>query len=139
MGSLFTATGGALGTGAATGTANVRAVAGGLGGVPTGGLLNITGGDADDGLAILTLDATDTNEVAFARGGSGGGSFWGGGGRGGANAQDAAAADSTAGSRAGDAGRAFGAGGGGGAVLNTATGVAGGAGAGGVMLILEFI
>jgi hypothetical protein len=138
FGGLHTANGGTGGAGAATGTANVRTTAGGAGGVPTGGLANVTGGDGDNGVALLTLDATDGNEVAFATGGHGGASFWGDGGRGGQNAQDAAAADSTAGSQAGVAGAAFGSGGGGGAVLNTGTGVTGGAGAGGFCLVLEF-
>lgn len=138
FGALHTANGGTGGAGAATGTANVRTTAGGAGGVPTGGLANITGGDGCNGVALLTPDATDTNEVAFAAGGNGGAGMWGGGGRGGQNAQDAGAADSTAGSQAGVNGAAFGSGGGGGAVLNTATGVTGGTGANGFCLVLEF-
>lgn len=57
----------------------------------------------------------------------------------GVNAQDGTAADSTAGSQAGSAGAAYGSGGGGGAVLNTATGVAGGQGAHGFVIVIEFL
>lgn len=139
FGALHTANGGNGGAGRAASTANVQVAAGGTGGVPSNGLVNITGGSGHDGQAVLTLDATDANEVAFATGGQGGASFWGGGGRGGSNAQDAAAADSTAGSQAGSNGAAYGSGGGGGAVLNTATGVTGGVGANGFCLVIEFI
>lgn len=138
FGALCTANGGTGGAGSGAGTQNVQVLAGGAGGVPSGGTLNITGGDGDNSMAFLTLDATDTNEIAGARGGSGGASFWGGGGRGGVADQDAAGADSTAETQAGTAGKAFGSGGGGGACLNTATGVAGGAGLLGCCLVIEF-
>jgi hypothetical protein len=132
-------TGGVGGTGSGTSTANVQAFRGGLGGVPTGATLNINGGDGTGAVAGITLDATDTNEIGFAMGGNGGASYWGGGGRGGAADQDAAGADSTAETQAGTAGTAHGSGGGGGALLNTATGVAGGAGANGVVMVIEFL
>jgi hypothetical protein len=139
FGALHTGVGGAGGTGSGAASAvNTRTVAGGAGGIPTGGLANITGGDGDNGWAMQTTDVTDTNETSIAMGGHGGASFWGDGGRGGQNAQDAAAADSTAGSEAGVNGAAKGSGGGGGAVQNTATGVAGGTGANGFCLVIEF-
>lgn len=138
FGALHTGVGGAGGTGSGNAAKNVQALRGGAGGVPTGGTANITGGDGHGSTAILTIDATDGNEVAFANGGNGGASWWGSGGRGGANAQDGTAADSTAGSQAGTVGAAPGAGGGGGAVLNTATGVDGGAGANGICMVIEF-
>jgi len=132
-------TGGGVGVGSGTAAKNVQALQGGLGGIPTGGTLNVTGGDGDNSSAALTIDATDASEVAFAVGGQGGASFFGGGGRGGVADQDGTGADSTAESLAGSAGRAYGAGGGGGVVLNTATGVAGGAGMSGVIMVIEFI
>lgn len=115
FGALHTGVGGVGGTGSGVTAKNVQALRGGTGGVPTGGTVNITGGDGLGSTAILTLDATDGNEVSFANGGNGGASFWGGGGRGGANSQDGTAADSTAGSQAGTNGAAPGSGGGGGA------------------------
>lgn len=138
FGALHTANGGTGGPGSGAGAQNVQVLAGGAGGVPTGGTLNIPGGHGDNSFAFLTLDATDTNEIAGASGGQGGASFWGGGGRGGVADQDAAGADSTAETQAGQAGSAFGSGGGGGACLNMATGVAGGAGAAGCCLVIEF-
>lgn len=140
FGALHTANGGTGGTGSgAASTVNTRVVAGGAGGTPTGGLMNMVGGTGENGWAMQTTDATDTNETSIAFGGHGGSSFWGGGGRGGANAQDAAAADSTGGSEVGAAGAAKGSGGGGAAVNNTATGVAGGTGADGYCLVIEFV
>jgi hypothetical protein len=139
FGALHTATGGVGGNGSGNAAKRAQTTSGGAGGIPTAGLLNITGGDGSNGFAFLTLDATDTNVVSIACGGQGGASYWGGGGRGGQNAQDAAAADSTAGSEAGQAGKAYGSGGGGGVVLNTATGVAGGAGVAGACLVIEFV
>jgi hypothetical protein len=132
-------TGGALGTGSGTAAKNVQALRGGLGGVPTGATLNVTGGGGGNSNAILTIDATDASEVAFADGGIGGASFWGGGGLGGVADQDGTGADSTAETQAGANGLAYGSGGGGGADLNTATGVAGGAGMSGAVLVIEFI
>jgi len=137
-GALDTATGGTGGAGSGNSAIRSQVTAGGAGGAPADGAANLTGGTGFTGFLLLTLDATDANENAIAQGGNGGVSFWGGGGRGGANAQDAAAADSTAGSQAGSNGAAPGSGGGGGVVLNTATGVAGGTGANGYCLVLEF-
>lgn len=139
FGALHTANGGTGGAGSgAASTANHRAVAGGAGGTPSGGLVNMPGGTGHDGWSMLSIDATDASEGAIAMGGSGGASMWGGGGRGGSNAQDGAAGDSTAGSQAGSNGAARGSGAGGGAVNNTATGVAGGVGADGFCLVIEF-
>ena len=97
------------GTGGSGSTTSGR---GSSGGTPTGGAINIIGASGGD---------SSSTPLA----GSGGGSFWGGGGGG---------QSSTA---AGDPGRAYGSGAGG--SCNTATTArAGGAGAAGVIMIMEF-
>lgn len=116
FGSLHTATGGAGGTGIQT--TSGAAVSGGLGGLPTGGLINVAGGDGSSGT---------TDGVNIALGGHGGASIWGGGGLG--------AVTSTTG--AGTAARAFGAGGGGAAAVNSNE-AAGGAGKGGIVVVEEY-
>lgn len=132
FGALHTANGGAFGTGTGIVTNSVNVAAGGAGGVPSGGLLNITGGDGDDGIGIC-IDGTI--DASYGMGGSGGASFWGGGGK---QVTAATASITTTGSIAGVAGKAYGSGGSGAAIFNTATGVNGGAGAAGVCLVIEF-
>lgn len=122
FGAFHTATGGAGGTGvAATGDNNVTA--GGLGGTPTGGLINISGGDGEVGLGLATSGTT-------AVGGAGGASFWGGGGR---------SRASVGSNQNGQAGVAYGSGGSGAANKDDAAGNTGGAGAGGICVVIEFI
>jgi hypothetical protein len=133
FGALHTATGGALGTGSGSSSADAQAIAGGDGGVPSGGLLNSTGGDGTSGIGGGVDGTTDLN---FGIGGTGGASFWGGGGRGGAGATVTLTTDTT---QAGRAGKAFGSGGGGGICLNATAGVSGGAGVEGVCVVMEFI
>ncbi len=136
FGALHTANGGAGGAGSGVVTTNGNTATGGLGGTPTGGLLNIEGGDGGDGAAITNDDATAANEFVLAMGGMGGASFWGGGGR---EARHAAGGNfAVANNEAGVAGRAFGSGGSGGTCLNSTTGAAGGAGRAGVCVVIEF-
>ena len=90
------------------------------------------------GWALLTLDGTDSNEVAIALGGIGGSTWFGGGGRGGRTSLDSTAADSTTAAAAGSNGTGYGAGGGGAAALNDTAGAAGGNGVAGVVFVIEF-
>lgn len=126
FGSHVSVTGGGGGTSA--GVADTSAIAGGTtGGVSTGGDINIEGDDGEDGIGMR--DATDN--VQFAKGGRGGGSFLGGGGNEGsvANAGDAA----------GTAGNNYGGGGGGAASCDTAgAGATGGSGAQGIIIVEEY-
>lgn len=133
FGALHTANGGAFGTGSGVSAVDAQASAGGVGGVPTGGLANITGGAGDYGFGG---SADGTIDLTFGHGGKGGGSMWGGGGQAGAVAGNVLTTDL---SIAGGAGLAYGAGGAGGVALNTNTGVAGGAGMSGFCLVIEFI
>lgn len=123
FGALHTATGGegALGF---FGSGSIHAVQGGLGGAPSGGTLNIPGGDGTGGI-------TDATSI-FGFAGNGGGSFWGGGTRG-------LASNISSASIAGLDGRAYGAGASGATLSETTLGAAGGVGAGGVVVVLELI
>jgi len=123
-GATLTGTGGGLGVGLDNATPAASFRAGGAGGVPTGGTLNITGGD---GHSAYCTTAAQT--VIFS--GAGGGSFWGGG------ARQAGGLTTTA--NAGVAGAAYGAGGSGSACLNSSAGAVGGAGAVGVIKIVEYV
>jgi hypothetical protein len=136
LGALFTANGGQQGNGTGTVTTNANRATGGLGGTPTGGLLNIDGGDGDDGFAVTSDDVTAANEFILGRAGRGGGSFWGAGAKG----QTVCSPGNFAAvaSNAGIAGRAFGSGASGALCFNTTTGVAGALGAPGVLVVLEF-
>jgi len=127
-------TGGALGTGSGQLAVDAQSTAGGLGGVPTGGTINITGGSGDPGVAGTADFATVDSAFGFS--GKGGASFWGGGGREAAGASNSLTTDVTS---AGGAGLAYGAGGAGGLDLTATAGVAGGAGMSGVILVIEFI
>lgn len=113
FGSHATAGGGSPGTGTA-GSNGGRDAAGGLGGTASVGLVKLAG---NPGINSLYLN-----------GGTGGGSFWGGGGRGGAHGDLYGAPTS------GGAGLSYGAGGGGGDGPPSA----GGAGASGCILVIEF-
>lgn len=123
FGSLHTATGGPAGVGVAA-TVSFQGAAGISGATPTGGQLNIKGGDSGWGTGFGTTANTAIS-------GYGGGSFWGGGGTG--------ARQIGAGTATGGAGGPYGSGGGGGVNINTAAGIAGAAGADGVVMVLEFI
>lgn len=123
FGSLHTATGGPAGVGVAA-TGSNQGAAGISGATPTGGQLNIKGGDSGWGTGFGTTANTAIS-------GYGGGSFWGGGGTG--------ARQIGAGRATGGAGGPYGSGGGGGVNINTAAGIAGAAGADGVVMVLEFI
>lgn len=122
FGSFITATGGAGGTGLANAGNNVDSI-GGSGGSPTGGDFNLQGGDGHGGVCGATTKY----------GGSGGGSFWGGGPQGARNLTSGTGV-------AGRVGTSAGTGGSGACSINqnSATGVAGGAGAAGVVMVLEF-
>lgn len=109
LGALLSATGG-------NGVA-ADSNSGGDGGTGSGGDINISGGDGQS--------ANDSSA-----GGSGGGSFWGGGPRGAATT----GSDGTA-----RAGQAYGTGGGGAATGSGGSAHNGGAGAAGVVMIIEFI
>jgi hypothetical protein len=122
FGALHTATGGPGGDGVTTTTITIGGRA--AGGVPTGGLVNITGGDGMPGYVEGTND--------FQVGGAGGASFWGGGPAGGLRLNSAGAA-------AGNAGAAYGAGGSGAVCQDSTTGAAGGAGKDGFCLVIELI
>lgn len=133
FGALHTANGGVGGVGSGTSADSGDANAGGVGGVPTGGLLNIDGGDGGPSLA-LTNDAT-TGDGTYGLAGSGGASMWGGGGAGGTlfSLTIGVAAVS-----AGAAGKAYGSGGGGSVCSDTTAGQVGGAGKTGACLVVEF-
>jgi hypothetical protein len=121
FGSLHSAAGGAGGVGADnTSTSNLGG--GGAGGVATNGLINISGGGG----------GTGATSVGAVLGGLGGASFWGGGAQGGATA-------AANGAVAGIAASAYGSGGGGAANRSETDGAAGGAGAAGICVVLEFI
>ena len=122
-GATLTGTGGGLGTGVDNATPALSTRDGGAGGVPTGGLINLTGG-AGGGAgsnSIVTVAAVS---------GGGGGSYWGGGG-------GIVTSASTA--KAGVAGAAYGSGGSGSASINSSGGAVGGNGAVGVIVIKEYI
>jgi hypothetical protein len=133
FGALHTAVGGGLGTGSGSANGVVAAVAGGVGGIPTGGLININGGDGGYGIGC---GADNTVDFTFGLGGVGGASFWGGGGRGGAASVASLTTDANV---AGLIGIAYGSGGGGAVSLNSTTGAAGGAGGNGICMVIEFI
>ena len=98
-------------------TSNSTAYKGGVGGVATGGTLNVVGGDSDP-----HHDSSYIEQI----GSTGGASFFGGGGAGGS---------SGTGLTEGNAARAYGAGGGGAQSSGTPTG---GDGMGGVCIVYEF-
>ena len=133
---LFSAQGGAPGTGTGTVTTNANRASGGVGGTPTGGQINIVGGDGGDGWAAVSDDATAGNEFIIGMAGEGGASFWGGGARGQtvASGGNFAATNNTAGLP----GRAFGSGASGALCFNSTTGAAGAVGATGIMVFIEF-
>ena len=126
-------TGGALGTGTGAVAIDNDANVGGLGGVPTGGTINVTGGAGDPGIAG---SADGTIDIIFARGGCGGNSFWGGGGLAPATASNTL---TNAVNTAGGAGLAYGAGGAGAISTASATGAAGGVGMSGIIMVIEYI
>jgi hypothetical protein len=126
-GTALDAAGGGAGVGS-TGVSDNTRTAGAVGGIPTGGQINVDGGDGVDG---ITASSGASAGVPAAIGGLGGASFWGGGGRG--SAVPAASAGV-----GGLNGAAFGTGAGGSATSDNTTGAAGGTGAQGVIFILEF-
>ena len=125
-GSLLTALGGIGGVGTNGGGPEV----GGLGGVPVGFLINITGGDGHTGVGSTIGGGSGDGRGTM--GGHGGASLWGGGARGPVGISGAV-------STAGTDGKTYGAGGSGAIALNSATGVAGGADAAGFMMIVDFL
>lgn len=127
---LLTGTGGALGTGSGAVAVDADDNPGGLGGVPTGGTVNIPGGSGDYGYAASSATCT------FGHGGAGGESFWGGALGAVARAQVSLTTDID---QAGGTGVCFGAGGGGAVSLTSSTGAAGGAGAPGIIVVIEFM
>jgi hypothetical protein len=139
FGTLMSATGGAGGTGTGTlsGTAGAD-FAGGTGGVPTGGDINITGGNGGKGWGFGLDGNADgaANNIVMAQGGAGGVSHWGGGAGANVEVSEGSTTDLTA---AGTAGTAYGSGGSGAVDLTSTTGVAGGAGKDGVCIVYEYI
>jgi hypothetical protein len=119
FGGYHTAGGGLGGTGSNPGGAT-ESLPGVAGGTATGGLINIPGGPSGASLG-----------TTVARGGDGGDSFWGGGAKAGIDL-------SASGAVAGNTATVYGAGASGGANVNTAAGVAGGVGAPGICVVLEF-
>jgi len=130
---FHTATGGNGGTGSGANATDSQVTAGGAPGVPTGGTLNITGGRGGPGHGGSADGTIDLNLLV---GGFGGGSFWGGGAAPAAGANNALTTDINT---AGGPGEAYGAGGGGAISANSTTGAAGGVGANGVIVVIEFI
>jgi hypothetical protein len=125
FGALHTAGGGSGGTGVA-GTVHHLA-AGGAGGIATGGAINIGGGGGFFGLGFVT----DVAALVPCLGGNGGASFWGGGATG--------PITTAVGATAGNNGAAYGSGASGAVNRDTAAGAAGGVGAGGIVVVIEFI
>jgi hypothetical protein len=124
FGALHSAAGGGGGVGVA-GTLG-HAANGGVGGTATGGLINILGGSGQSGMGF-----TDNNSLNITAGGHGGASFWGGGGLG--------PIDTTVSSTAGSNGQAYGSGAGGGRNRDQTAGIAGGVGADGICVVIEFV
>lgn len=122
-GATLVGTGGALGTGHDNATPAMTFRAGGLGGVPTGGLVNFAGGHGDGG-------TTGSITTAGATGGGGGSSIWGNGG--GMTGNIAASAT------AGQSGAAYGSGGAGATAVNSSGGAVGGTAAAGIIIIKEY-
>lgn len=120
FGALHTAGGGGAGIGLSLGVGGFGGPAG-LGGTATGGLINLSGG-AGGAQAPSTSGA----------GGTGGASFWGGGGRGGLSTDAGVAV-------AGANGAAPGSGAGGAGNRDDTGGAAGGVGAAGICVVIEFI
>jgi hypothetical protein len=112
---------------------DVSATAGGLGGVPTGGTINITGGSGEPGVAG---SADGTIDLIFGKSGKGGASFWGGGGL---NVATASNTLTNAVDTAGGNGLAYGAGGSGAVSTASATGAVGGTGMSGCVVVIEYI
>lgn len=133
FGALHTATGGSGGTGSATSANTFQTRTGGIGGAPAGGAVNIRGGD---GGTAIGGSCDGTTDLTLGLSGFGGGSFWGGGARARASASNALDANLTS---AGSDAVTYGAGGSGGVCLDTTTGVAGGAGAAGICVVIEFL
>ena len=120
LGALLSATGG---VGSLTGNGGSTTKLGGVGGAGTGGDLNLTG---EAGEPPYHYDGVSGSEIISGRGGS---SFFGTGGEGRALA--------VSGSAVGQPGNLYG-GGAGGSLTDSATDRAGGAGAAGVVYIVEF-
>lgn len=134
-GPLHTANGGSGGLGnLGTTTATAMSRTGAAGGGASNGTINISGGGGGAAMAGAT-DGT-TLALSFAQSGFGGISFWGGGARARVNS---AATINTSTSAAGNTGEAPGCGGSGAICQDTTTGAAGGAGAAGIIVVIEFL
>lgn len=125
FGALHTAAGGSGGTGANPGATTTTAGAGGAGGACTGGDINLTGGPGRTGRPL-----SGPNSFIQVGGGDGGTGSWG--------SSTSGGIASSSGATAGSAGASYGSGGGGAGLHTTTTGAAGGAGAGGIVTVLEF-
>lgn len=121
FGVLHTAGGGAGGIGVTTAGAGIGN--GGAGGTATGGLINIPGGGGNSGAS------DNTTNIGF--GGQGGSSFWGGSG--------VPPVRLAAGVTAGSNGSAYGSGATGAIAVDDITGAAGGVGAAGICVVIEFL
>lgn len=131
-GPLMTATAGPGGDGSGANVATkANFVGGAAGGTPTGGTVNIRGGSSASSCAFGD-NATFTAGIT----GAPGGSFWGTGASSRMLAQASISADLTS---AGGTASVPGTGGGGGVSLTAGTGVAGGVGADGIGVIIEFV
>lgn len=120
-GDTLTGTGGLGGDGVVAGASTLALGEPVAGGVPTGGQINIKGGDSFFGTAHADYDR--------ASGAPGGASFWGGGPRPGASV--------TSGQSAGNNGVAPGTGGSGAVCQTNTTGAAGGTGGPGLVVVIE--
>jgi hypothetical protein len=129
----LTGTGGGAGQGIQAATDATTEV-GGSGGTPTGGTINVIGGHGGGSLAVSCDMATV--DLAFAASGKGGVSFWGSGGGARYRSQNSITADLTT---QGEVSLGYGGGGSGACDLTSATGVAGGDGGPGVIVVIEFI
>ncbi len=125
----FGAGGDGSGANVATAASSTAGTAGGAAG--TEGDLNIAGSTGDEGFVASSATCT------FGVSGAGGMSWWGTGGRGRRLSQASTTADNTLGG-IGAPVTHYGAGGGGAIDLTAATGVAGGAGADGICVVLEW-
>lgn len=123
-GVTLTGTGGGLGIGHDNATPAFSVRAGGTGGTPINGAINMSGSNGSYG-------ATGTINTVPPLGGAGGGSYWGNGG--------ATVSATTTTAKAGENGSTYGAGGSGACAINASAGATGGNGAGGIIKIVEYI
>ncbi len=128
VGSLISATGGGGNTVVKAAVSSNNYIGGGSGGSGSGGAVNIAGGFSEGG---FIFSASSSNVLI--RTGAGGSSYFGGG------SVDIVLVSGIISSSAGQNGQAYGSGGSGGASVYNAANVNGGTGAGGVVIITEYV